>query len=167
MSVSQQRGISWRRRIALGVAVWFLLCAGGLGLHAHPQPALLALAVAATGGVLLLALDVSGRTPPVGWVLRADEPARARGEDARLALLQRLVNSHLDARMPSTQLRGHLLELLDRRLVAHHGVSRLADPARASALMTPELAAFAAAEPPYPRMTLAQIARLTDQIEEL
>ena len=156
---------SWRRRVAVGVAVWFLLCAAGLFLDAHPRPALVALAVAATGAALLLFLDV--QTPPVSWTLHSDEPVRARGQDPGLVLLSHLLSEQLHAREPGARLRRHLLEMVDRRLLAHHGVSRLADPERAAALMGPELAQFVAAAPPYPRMTLSRIALLTDQIEEL
>lgn len=159
--------ILWRRRVALAVAVWFLLCAAGLMLHAQPRPVLLALAVGAAGGTAVLFLDVSDGIPPAAWPLRSDEPVRARGEDLRLAVLRRLVSGHLDSRETRDHLRHHLVQLADRRLVAHQGVSRLADPDRAAALMAPELAAFVSAAPPYPRMTLGQINRLIDQIEEL
>lgn len=155
----------WARRIALGVAVWFVLCAVALFLDAHPRPALLAIAVAAAGAALLLFLDV--QTPPVSWTLHDDEPIRARGEDAGMMLLSHLLSEQLYARQPGDRLRSHLLELVDSRLLAHHGVSRIADPERAAALMGPELAQFVTAAPPYPRMTLSRIALLTDQIEEL
>jgi hypothetical protein len=155
----------WARRIAVGVAIWFLLCAAGLFLDAHPRPALLAIAVAAAGAALLLFLDV--QTPAVSWTLHSDDPVREPGEDPRLALLVRLVDGHLVARDVGGRLRDHLLDIVDSRLLAHHGVSRIADPERAAALMGPELAQFVTAAPPYPRMTLSRIALLTDQIEEL
>ncbi|HET7356149.1 MAG TPA: hypothetical protein VFJ09_05680 [Nocardioidaceae bacterium] len=155
----------WRRRVAFAVAIWFLLCAAGLFLDAHPRPALLALAVAATGVALLLFLDV--QTPPVSWTLQSDEPVRARGEDPGLVLLSHLVSEQLYAREPGARLRRHLVEIVDRRLLAHHGISRIADPERAAALMGPALAQFVTAAPPYPRMTPSRIAQLADRIEEL
>ena len=167
MTVGSPAGVSWRRRIAVGVTIWFLLCAGALFVRAEIRPALLAIAIAATGATLLLFLDVSTETPSVSWTLRGDAPVVPHGEDPRLALLVRLVNGHLVARDSDNRLRAHLLEITDQRLLAHHGVSRIADPDRASALMAPELAALVAQAPPYPRMTLAHIARLAEQIEEL
>lgn len=159
--------VRWWRRVALAVAVWFLLCAGALLLHAQPRPALLALAVGAAGGTAVLFLDLSDGTPGAAWTFQAEDPVRARSEDFRSAVLLRLVSGHLDSRETRDHLRNHLVQLADRRLVAHHGVSRLADPERAGALMAPELAAFVSASPPYRRMSLAQINRLIDQIEEL
>lgn len=156
---------SWRKRVALGVAIWFLLCAAGLFLGAHPRPALLALAVATTGAALLLFFDV--QTPPVSWTLQGDEPVRARGEDPGLVLLSHLVSEQLYARQPGARLRRHMVEIVDRRLLAHHGISRIADPERAAVLMGPELAQFVAAAPPYSRMTPSRIALLADRIEEL
>jgi hypothetical protein len=157
----------WRHRIGLWVAVWFLLCAAGLFLHAQPRPALLALAIAATGVAMSLFVDVPAEAAPADWTLEGDAPVRLRGEDARIALLTRLVGGHLDAHHAGDRLRDHLLQLTDRRLMNHHGVSLVADPERAVALMPPELAAFVTAAPPYPRMTLAQITRIADRIEEL
>jgi hypothetical protein len=45
------------------------------------------------------------------------------------------------------RLHAHLVDLLDERLTAAHGVKRTTDPARAAALLGPDLVAFIAAAP--------------------
>ncbi len=160
-------GLSWRRRAVLGALIWFGLCAAGFALGARPQPLLLALAVTASGTALLLLVDTFAQTPRTTWTLRGDDLARAGETDARLGMVVRLVNGHLDARQPSNQLRDYLLQLVDARLMTHHGITMEAAPDRARALMPPELSQFVDDKPPHPRLTLAQISRLADRIGDL
>lgn len=161
------RRVGWPRRLAAGVTVWFVVCGGALFLGMRPHPVLLALTIATAGAALLLFLDTSGSAPSTWWRVTDHDPVREPGEDPRLGLLTRVVGSHLVAHDPGGQLREELLTLLDQRLVAHHGISRLADPERAAALLDPELRALVAQQPPYPRMGLDRIDVLIDRIEEL
>ena len=155
----------WRGRVLVALGVWFLVCAVAAVFGARPSYGLVALVVAAVAGVMLLVLDTSGRSEPAVWTLPGDDPIRLPGEDPRLALLRRVVSGHLDARVVDTQLHDHLMAVADQRLLAHHGVSRVADPDRAAALMGPELAAFADA--PRLRLNVHQIDVLIDRIEDL
>lgn len=157
----------WRGRIALTFLVWLVVCVVTSLFGAHPSYGLVALVVVAVAAVLLLFLDASAGVDPTSWRLPDSEPVRRPGEDPRLTLLTRAVHAHLDSREVTGQLHQHLMALVDQRLVSHHGVSLRVDPERAAALMGPELARFASATAPYPRLTTAQVDVLVDRIEEL
>ena len=161
------QGAQLRSWLVTGFGVWFVVCAVSLFFGLRPHPVLLALLVAAVGGVLLLLVGTTVEPPSVAWTPREPDPMWRSGEDPRLALLTRLVTAHLVAHNPGGPLHRHLTALADQRLVAHHGVSRLADPQRAHALLGPELTALATATDPFPRLTMDQIDVLIDRIEEL
>ena len=158
---------SWRGRVAVAAAAWAVVLAGAYALGDSPRPGLLAIVVGAAAAVLWLVLDVSGDMEPVRWLPHEPSPVRPPGEDQRLALLSRVVSQHLDGREVGDGLYRHLVELTDQRLVMRQGVGIRADPARAAALVGPELAAVVAARPPYPRLTLDQIDRIVSRIEDL
>jgi hypothetical protein len=153
--------------VLAAVAFWALLTLGAQVLGNQPRTGLLALAVAALATVLWLYLDASAQTDVPVWDRYADEPIRPPGEDARLALLSRVIAQHFDARRPDGTLRRHLLDLADHRLVSRHGVSWRADPERAEGVMGPELTALARQSEPYPRMSADQIDVLLERIEAL
>jgi hypothetical protein len=156
----------WTFRIGVAFGVWLVLTVGAYLLGNRPSPGLLALLVAVAAVTLWLFLD--GSAPrAANWALTDTERLRPLGEDPRLAMLNRVVSQHLDAREVSDQLHRHLTELADHRLVAHHGVSRLADPERADRLMGPALAEYARSGATQRRLTAAQIAVLIDRIEAL
>jgi hypothetical protein len=157
----------WVARLALTFLVWFGVCAVASLFGAHPSYGLVALVVAAVAAVLLLFLDTSGSVDTTSWRLPDTDPVRPPGEDPRLSLLRRAVDGHLVAREVSGQLHRHLMAVLDQRLVSRYGVSLRADPERATDLMGPELARFAAATDPYPRLSVEQIDVLIDRIEAL
>ncbi len=159
---------SWLGRIVAAVAVWGIVLGGAYALGNSPRPGLLAVVVGAATAVVWLVLDVAGEVEPVRWRSGAElPPPRPPGEDQRWVLLQRVISQHLDGREVGEGLFRQLVELTDQRLVMRHGVSVRADPARAADLVGPELAAVAAARPPYPRLTLAQIERIVSRIEAL
>lgn len=160
-------GAPWPKRVAAAVVVWFLVCAVALVLGMSPQPVLVAVLVAAGAAVVVLYADASAAAASNRWAVEDVDPTRQPGEDARLAMLTRVVGSHLDSREAGDQLHDQLLQLLDRRLVARHGVSLRADPERALALLGPGLAGFARQRPPYPRLTIEHIDVLVSRIEEL
>jgi hypothetical protein len=155
------------RRAILAFVLWLLACGAAVVLGARPHPGLLALVVLAAGAAVFLFVDVAESTVPTVWVLHDDDPVRPPGEDPRMELLARVVNAHLVSQKVGGAFHAHLMDIADQRLVAHHGVSRLADPDRAAALMGPELASFAAATDPYPRLSTDQIDVLIDRIEQL
>jgi hypothetical protein len=164
-TVSSRR--QWTLRALAAFAVWAVLTMAARVLGNQPRAALLALAVAAIATVFWLYLDTSAQADVPVWDRAADEPIRPPGEDARLALLTRVVAQHFDARRPDGTLRRHLLELADHRLVRSRGVSWRADPERAEQVMGPELAALARQTEPYPRMGADQIDVLLGRIEAL
>ena len=92
---------------------------------------------------------------------------RRPGEDPRLDQLRRVVGHHLDGRDVDDTLHRRLADLVDHQLVARYGITREADPARAAALMGPDLVATLAARPPYPRLTPARTEHLLQQLEDL
>jgi hypothetical protein len=60
-----------------------------------------------------------------------------------------------------------LAELAEHRLVAHHGVSLVADPERAAQILGPELTAVVTQRAPYPRLSTGRIDVLLKRIEDL
>ena len=159
--------MKWAVRIGSAFMLWLVVTVAARLMGNQPRVVLLALVVAAFSTVLWLYLDASAdREEPV-WNVAVDEPVRPPGEDARLALLTRVVAQHHEAREVGDALQRHLMSIADHRLVAHHGVSWRADPERAETLLGPELTNLSRQGAPYPRMTLAQIDVLLQRIESL
>ncbi|MGZ6803935.1 MAG: hypothetical protein ACXVFU_12885 [Nocardioidaceae bacterium] len=160
-------GSVWRSRALVLLGLWLGTCVVVSIFGARPSYGLVALVVAAGGAVVLLFLDVSARSEPATWRLPGEDSLRPPGEDPRFALLRRVVAGHLDSHRVDGTLHTHLMAVADQRLLAHHGVHRLADPDRAAVLMGPELTAFARATQPFPRLGVREIAVLIDRIEDL
>jgi hypothetical protein len=158
---------TWTARISAAFAIWLVIVVVGYVFGNNPRPGLVALLVAAGAATVWLFLDVSDGYEPASWEMVDSERLRPLGEDPRLGLLERVVAQHLDSREVTEQLHRHLMQIADHRLVAHHGVSRLADPDRAAELMGPMLTDFASRTAPYPRIKPAQIDLLIDRIEAL
>jgi len=157
----------WVSRALSVLGLWFAVAVVAHVFGAHPSYGLLALVLAAGAGTVLLLLDTTARAEGAVWTLPDENPVRPPGEDPRFAMLRRVVAGHLDARTVDDQLHRHLMAVVDQRLLATHGLSWAADPTRAEQLMGPELAAFARATDPYPRLDAARIAVLIDRIEDL
>jgi hypothetical protein len=157
----------WASRIGAAFGVWLVICVAANIFGNHPRPGLVGLAVAASAATLWLFLDASAQLESPRWAFQGDDRIRQPGEDPRLGLLSRVVGSHLDGREVTDVLQRRIAELADHRLVAHHGVSVRADPARAATLMGPELAAFLSRNAPYARLTLDQIDVLISRLEAL
>lgn len=157
----------WTSRVLAATGVWAVLTLAARVFGNQPRTALLALTVAAFATVVWLYLDASAETDLPAWERPADDPIRPPGEDARLALLTRIVEQHLDAREPDGNLRRRILDLADHRLVSRYGLSRLADPERAEGVLGPELTALVRQVEPYPRMSADQIDVLLRRIEAL
>jgi len=156
----------WTGRIATAFGLWAAVVAVAVWKGNHPDALLLGLTVAAFATTLWLYLDAGTVEAPL-WDRADDDPVRAPGEDARLALLTRVVGQHLDARAVSDGLQRHLVELADQRLMSRHGVSWRVDPERAARLLGPELVELARQQPPHRRMNLQQIDVLLTRIEAL
>ena len=157
----------WTARIAVAFAVWAVVVLLARVWGNHPDPALLALTVAAFATTLWLFLDASTQSEVPMWAGHDDDPVRPLGEDPRLSRLARVVGQHLDAREVGDTLQRHLVDLADQRLMARHGLSWRVDPERAAPLLGPELVALARQSPPYPRLSVQQIDVLLSRIEAL
>ena len=157
----------WPARVGLAFLLWLVIAVAAWVFGNRPQPGLLALYVGVGAAVVWLFLDVSADSEPSTWPGARDEPVRTPGEDPRLDQLRRIVGQHLDAREVGDALHRRLGELADQRLVAHHGITREADPERAAALLGPELTSTLSARPRYPRLTPARIEQLLQRIEDL
>lgn len=160
-------GGGWAGRVAVTFVVWLGVAVAAWVLGNQPRPGLLALYVGVGAAVLWLFLDVSADAEPSPWPGAREEPVRVPGEDARLDQLRRVLGQHLDSREVGDALHRRLGELADQRLMARHGITRAADPARATELLGDELTSFVSATPPYPRLTPAGIDRLLRRIEDL
>jgi hypothetical protein len=156
-----------RTRVAVGFVVWLAVCAVAWFFGLQPHPLLVALVIAAVGGALLLLVDGTSQSSAPSWVQGAPGRMRRFGDDPRLAFFTRVVNGHLVAHEPGDQLHRQLTTLADQRLMARHGLSRLADPDRAHAVLGPELTALVTTTAPYPRLSARHIDVLLSRIEEL
>jgi hypothetical protein len=156
----------WTSRLAAAFGLWLVVCVVAQLLGNQPRPGLVALVIGAAAGTLWLYLDTSAESEPPRWGLVSDDPIRPRGSDARLSLFERVVSQHLDARDVTDQLHRYLSDITERRLVATHGISRVADPGKAAELLGPELAGFLD-HPRARRMSLQEIDRLLTRIEAL
>jgi hypothetical protein len=157
----------WTSRVAAAVALWVVVVGLAAVQGNHPDPLLIALTIAALAATLWLYLDLSASDAAPAWERVENDPVRPPGEDQRLAMLQRVVAQHLDGREVGDTMHRHLVELTDRRLVAHHGVSLRADPERCADLMGPELTELARQRAPYPRLDPRRIDLLISRIEAL
>ncbi len=154
----------WRRRL-LGVAVaWAVTFALSVVAGTEPQPVLLAALMAVVAGVAWLAVDMSEMVSPAEWDTWAGS-ARRRGNDVRVGVLQRALED-IATRQEVEHLHPMLVDLLDERLDAHHGIRREDEPGRAAELIGDELAQFVDHPPPPVRFgNMAYLSRIIDQIE--
>ena len=159
----------WVARVATAFALWAVVVGIAVWKGNHPDALLLGLTFAVAATTLWLYLDagVVAVAEARLWDRGDHDPVRPPGEDARLALLTRVVGQHLDGRQVGDGLHRHLLDLADQRLMSSHGVSWRVDPDQAGPLLGPELVALARQQPPYPRMNLQQIDVLLTRIEAL
>jgi hypothetical protein len=136
----------WRRRL-LGTAVLWLSAVAALGLAGlQPSVVVLAALAAAGAGTLWVALDLADRAESVDWRPSGETASSTTGSDGRVRALRRQLGDQ-ERFGADPRLHAHLVDLLDERLSAAHGVSRTTDPTRAAALLGPDLVAFVAAAP--------------------
>ncbi len=157
----------WLPRVAIAFVLWLVVAAVGGILGNHPRPGLLALTIGVGAAVVWLFLDVSGDAETSSWPGMVEEPVRPPGEDPRLERLNRILLQHETAHEVGDALYRQLAELADQRLVAHHGISLVADPERAAQILGPELTAVVTQHAPYPRLSTGRIDVLLKRIEEL
>lgn len=131
----------------------------------------LAAATVAATGLALQSLDLLARVP---WEASGPDTRPGRGEDTRTATYRRVVQAHLTSREADDTVLWQLADLARRRVRQVHGFRPEDDPARAEALLGPQLAEWVAhdrrhREPgqPQPRYTVAVLDDAVRRIEEL
>lgn len=131
----------WRVRATTIGSIWALVFAVMAWLEMGPRPVLLAGIAAALAAGLWLMLDVSDIAAPAAWAAAYDTGGTRRGADSRLRLLHRQIQ-HAPSHDEGRVLHRLLVDLIDDRLLAEHGIDRAVEPARAAAELGADLAAF-------------------------
>ncbi len=153
-----------RWRIIITTVAWLLLW-GALQLtDSRPDPLLLAGIVTAIAVILVVLRDMIELVAPVEWVSPYEVGSSLRGRDTRVDTLRRQLDG---APWLSRQSIGDVLvELIDDRLLAHHGIDRYERPDAAAALLSRRLRRVVA-EPGRSAPILRDIDRIIDDIEAL
>jgi hypothetical protein len=126
---------------AYGVVVVVMVLAG-----MRPRPAVLAAAATAIAVAYWMAADVGSRVAPARWtVYHAEE--RQRGRDTRVDHLRWRLTARADDDMDVSTFAPLLIELLDDRVAAGHGIDRFASRDEFERIVGPELSAFVSAPP--------------------
>lgn len=151
-------------RIAITATV-FLLLWGSLQLaDARPDPLLLGGIVAVIAVGIVVLRDLIEAVAPVEWVSPYEVGPNRRGRDARVDTLRRQLDG-----IPwlSRQSIGEaLVDLIDDRLLAHHGIDRYERPDAAAALLSRRLRRVVD-DPGRSAPILRDIDRIIDDIEAL
>lgn len=158
----------WAGRVVVAVAAWggFLLVATLLGMTVRPL--LFAGVVLAVACVVWLVLDASTAARPSYWTQESLDPVRSPGEDPRLDTLLRHLAKNFDAMEFADVLHADLTAVADERLIARHGLSRVADPDRAAVVLGADLSRFLSMTKDQRRpLTVAQLDHLLTRIEAL
>lgn len=148
------------RRFWATAAVWSVLSFGLWAGNAEPDVIVLGgvIAVVAAGG--LTAADIARRATGVRWTQGQPRPTI----DWHVLSLRK--HMKLNTRYDAPLLHETLINLVDDRLLAHHGIDRAAAPEAASAMLTPRLQRLAVG--PSRRMaTTGELERILTDIEEL
>jgi hypothetical protein len=157
----------WRLRIAAAVLGWLAVSLIMAAMQMDPSPVLIAGLVAVVVGVLCLLLDVSDIAEPVAWGADRIAEGLRRGGDVRVRTLQGQLQ-HGRQLDDGRAIHGVLVDIVDDRLLAEHGIDRARDPHRAAAVLGPDLTSFVTTPPPAKRLgDHAFLASILDRIETL
>jgi hypothetical protein len=153
------------RRIAVVVGFWVLLVLALVVSDAQPAVLVLAGVVAAIGTAVFVVFDLADAVDEVEWTRRSRRPASLpQRTDPRVSALRRKAQGTWWS--SSSELGDTLVELIDDRLLAHHHVDRSADPAAASAVLTPALRSLVT-QPRRSSMSPRELDQLLSEIEAL
>ena len=157
----------WRRRAGAVVGVWLVVYSISAAAGTGPQPLLLAALLFAVASVLWLANDLSEHVAPARWNTSSGTTTRQRGADVRVGVLQRALED-VAKRQDVAHLHPLLVDLVDDRLLAHHGVDRGRDPRSARAVLGDELADFVETPPSPVQLSNRQyLSRVLTLVEHL
>jgi hypothetical protein len=121
----------WRARAITSAIGWALIVALMSWLQMGPRPVLLAGIAAAIATALWLMLDLSDVAAPAAWGAASHTGGTRRGADSRLRLLHRQIE-HAPSHDEGRVLHRLLVDLVDDRLLAEHGIDRTVEPDRAT-----------------------------------
>ena len=138
--------VVWRVRIAVVVSCWLLVVIAMAALQMGPRPVLIAGLAAAVASALWLLTDLADVAEPTSWTAAFDPGRLPRGADLRIRALQGQL-AHGPSMDDGRALHRLLVDLIDDRLVADHGIDRALEPDRAAVALGPTLAAFVVAPP--------------------
>ena len=148
------------QRFWTAAAVWSVLSVGLWAGNAEPDIIVLGgvIAVIAAGGVTMY--DLAIRASAVQWTQGHPPPSM----DWHVLNLRRHLK--LNSRYDAPLLHETLINLVDDRLLAHHGIDRAAAPEAAWAVLTPRLQRLTAG--PSRRMaTAGELQQILTNIEDL
>jgi len=158
----------WLGRIIAALAVWLAVVLMALVFGATIRPVLLAILVGALACAMWLLLDGSAFAQPSYWRQVADSPVRIPGQDRRVDALVRHLDKNFAAKDSGGLVYADLVAVADQRLMTRHGFNRLHDPARAAAVLGPELARFVAqSTDPRRQLSIREIENVLNRIEAL
>lgn len=153
-----------RRRVWIVACTWAVLVVALWASDSRPAVFVLGGAVAVSAAAIFVMIDVGANAGRTRWTTRSGFPAPPRGTDPRVALLRhQIYGAWLSG---SAEISDTLVDLLDSRLIAHHHISRTADPAGAAALLTPSLRRLVAG-PRRQTATVRELRQILTDIEAL
>ncbi len=125
------------RRLVRTAAAWLVL--SGLLMASDSEPAVVVLGgiVAAFAAVAVVGFDLARAVVMVMWPKQRSWHLGQRVDDRRVATLRR--HAQANARLESDQLHGTLVELVEDRLRASHGIDGGEAPEAGSMVPTPAL----------------------------
>jgi hypothetical protein len=147
------------------VCLWLVLIVSLAATNARPAVLVLGGIVAVVAAAILMMSDLAKLVIRVEWIPpRRLSRASSRGSDPRIASLRSQLH---DARwFRSTELRETLVDLVDDRLLAHHGIDRTTNSAAAMQALTPALRQLVEASR-RPAVGTRQLVRIVTDIELL
>jgi hypothetical protein len=159
--------VSWRVRVAVVVSAWMVVVIVMASLDMGPRPVLIAGLAAAVASSMWLLADLADVAEPVTWSDELDLARLPRGADLRIRALQGQLayGPSLD---DGRALHRLLVDLIDDRLAADHGLDRFEEPDRADVVLGPILATFVAGPPSSTRLRdPSSLSSIITQIESL
>jgi hypothetical protein len=131
----------WRTFLVAWAGVVAVPLLGGRLIHV----ALAALVAAVFSVVWWWLADVGSMAEEADWSTVSGYSLRGRGADPRASRLQRMTRDVLTGNnaVGSDVVLAHaLVDIIDERVLAHHGIDRVADPERYAVVVGSDLAAF-------------------------
>lgn len=153
-----------RRRILLTTCVWVVVLLSLWLSDSRPAVLVLGGIVAVAAAVILVMVDLAGTVSRVRWTRRSGQPDSTRTTDRRVnALRHQVYGAWLSG---SSEISETLVDLLDDRLIAHHHINRVTEPANADQLLTPSLRRLVSG-PRRQTATVRELRQILTDIEAL